>query len=397
MKIGFDISQTGKLKAGCGYFADSLIRALAQNDSENEYVLYPTFGDLYWDPDWSTGTCQMEQPNFRPASGHKSFEASRFFWQHPPRDWMAKLGNPNVIHCNNFFCPTILKDIRLVYTLYDLSFLIHPKWTTEENRTGCFQGVFNASLYADYILSISEYSRRHFLEVFPHYPEDRIIVVYPSSRFSHGNPPLPMPQGLPTILQNPFWLTVGVLEPRKNHRGLLLAYALLKADLGGTYPLVLAGGKGWLMDEFEKDLDVLNLRQDVILLGYIENETLRWLYQNCFAFIYPSLFEGFGMPVLEAMSLAAPVIASRVSSIPEIVGDAGILIDPSQEGEISRAMGNLVRNPGLRQTLKEKAKHQAARFSWKSSARKVLDLYQDVIQRDPIFSDRLPKEKGDLR
>ncbi len=384
MKIGFDISQTGKLKAGCGFVADSLIRALAEIDQENQYILYPTFGDTYWDPDWSSDTCRIARPNFRYAQGSKTFEASKFFWNFcPAEDYAAKLGNPELIHSNNFFCPTWLRDCRLVYTLYDLSFLLHPEWTTEENRSGCFTGVFNASLYADYILSISEYSRRHFLEVFPHYPEDRITVVYPASRFSDGNPPLPMPKGLPAILQDPFWLTVGVLEPRKNHRGLLHSYALLKAELGKTYPLVLAGGRGWLMDEFEKDLDVLNLRQDVILLGYIENETLRWLYQKCFAFIYPSLFEGFGMPVLEAMSLGAAVITSRVSSIPEIVGDAGILIDSSQEGEIFRAMGNLLQNPGLRQALREKAMRQAALFSWQSSARKILDLYREVMLRGP--------------
>lgn len=384
MKIGFDISQTGKQKAGCGFFSDCLITALAEIDSENEYILYPTFGDIYWDPEWARETRRIHQPNFSWNSGPKTFEALKFFWHHPPPNWRARLGNPDIIHSNNFFCPTFLSNVRLVYTLYDLSFLVYPEWTTEENRTGCFQGVFNASLYADSIISISKYSRDHFLKIFPHYPSDRIKVVYPASRFVDGTS-TSIPKNIPTDLKGGFWLSVGVLEPRKNHRGLLQAYATLKSKLKKTFPLVLAGGRGWLVEDFERDLDALELRRDFILLGYVEDETLKWLYQNCFAFIYPSLFEGFGMPVLEAMSLGAPVIASRVSSIPEIVGDAGILVDPSQEGEIAEAMANLVQNPGLRQALKEGAKKVAKNFSWKASALSLLEHYQNLMELRPRF------------
>jgi glycosyltransferase involved in cell wall biosynthesis len=389
MKIGFDISQTGKQKAGCGYFADSLARHLAEIDPLNEYILYPTFGDSFWDPDWASGTYRLRQANFHNGLGHKTFETAKVFWSHPPEDLESQLGDPDIVHSNNFFCPQGLRKARLVYTLYDLSFLVHPEWTTEENRTACFQGVFQASLYADLIISISHYSRNHFLEVFPHYSENRIVVAHPASRFSNSVDIRP-PSNLPALVPGQFWLNVGVFEPRKNQERLLRSYDLLKKELGKTYPLVFAGGSGWLMENFEKKLDELHLRQDVIFLGYVENETLQWLYKNCFAFLYPSLFEGFGMPVLEAMSLGAPVIASKVTSLPEITGDAALLIDPTREGEICQAMRRLAVDPQVRFDLMGRSSLQASKFSWHSTASTVLQAYQQVASRPPLFPRHPP-------
>jgi glycosyltransferase involved in cell wall biosynthesis len=384
MKIGFDISQTGQNKGGCGYFAESLIQSLARIDSENHYILYPTFGDMYWDPDWASGICRIHHPNFKYGKGHKTFEDAKLFWNQPSSDFDSHLKNPDIIHSNNFYCPKTLSRGRLVYTLYDLSFLVYPEFTTEYIRSGCFQGIFEASAHADLIISISHYTRNHFLKTFPHYPPDRIAVIHPASRFSYSTE-IVASGNVRSIERDRFWLSVGVLEPRKNHRGLLRAYALLKADLGGTFPLVFAGGKGWLMDDFEKEIDALDLRKDVIMLGYTEDETLQWLYQNCFAFIYPSFFEGFGLPVLEAMSLGAAVVASNVTSIPEIVGNAGMLINPTGENEIYQAMRLLATDPELRFNFKEEARRQASQFSWESAARTILLCYQEVLERGRLF------------
>ncbi len=397
MKIGFDVSQTGKQKAGCGFFADGLIRHLAEIDSQNDYILYPTFGNSYWDPDWQTGTCRIRRGNFHSGVGHRTLEAAKLFWNHPPEDLETKLGNPEVIHSNNFYCPRSLRKARLVYTLYDLSFFAHPEWTTEQNRTACFQGVFEASLYADLIIAISHFSRNHFLEIFPHYPGDRIAVVYPASRFQ-GQAGT-RPPGLPPLLPDQFWLNVGVLEPRKNLRRLLRAHARLKAQRNETFPLVLAGGRGWLMDDFERDIETLNLQGNVVMLGYVEDEALRWLYRNCFAFIYPTLFEGFGMPVLEAMGLGAPIIASNVTSIPEIVGEAGILINPEDDQTISQAMASLLANPQFHMHFKEKSVQQASHFLWQTSASRVLELYHEVLSRPPLLPGPSsgPSRRGDRR
>jgi len=380
MKIGFDISQTGAAKAGCGWFADSLIRHLAKLDSENEYVLYPTFGDSCWDADGPESTLAIAQPNFCRGLSHRSHAESQQFWRNPPADLEAQLGAPDIIHANNFFCPTGLVKARLVYTLYDLCFLEHPETTSEANRLVCFNGVFQAGLRADLIIAISQYSRNHFLQTFPHYPADRIAVVHPASRFARqGNL---APSGKLARLQpDRFWLTVGTLEPRKNHRCLLQAYARLKAQAGPTlFPLVLAGGQGWLMDGFAELIKELGLEQDVIGLGYVDDTELQWLYQNCYAFLFPSLFEGFGMPVLEAMTLGAAVIVSDRSSLPEIVGAAGLLVDPLQEEVLAGAMHSLLTGTAKRNTLRQQALTQAREFSWQTAARQVHDLYRQVGQ-----------------
>lgn len=386
MRIGYDVSQTGRGRAGCGYFAHSLVTHLAAVDAANDYVLYPTFGDFYWDPDAAAATTRIDRPNFRRGPTQASWEAARSFWRHPAPDWEDPLGRPDIVHSNNFFCPTALRRARLVYTLYDLSFLEHPEHTQEKNRLGCFEGVFAASLHADHILAISRYSRRHFLEVFPHYPADRVSVVHLASRYA-GSPDVPRPpqEALAALEPGRFWVSVGTLEPRKNHRRLLRAYARLKARLGRTYPLVLAGGRGWLLDDLEPTIDELGLGGDVVLTGYAPEDVVVWLYQNCFACLYPSLFEGFGLPVVEAMSLGAPVVTSNATSLPEVVGEAGLLVDPLSEQSIERAMADLVDNAGLRERLKRQARQQAGKFTWEGAARAVLGCYEEVLKR-PRFA-----------
>jgi glycosyltransferase involved in cell wall biosynthesis len=380
MKIGFDISQTGNGKAGCGYFADSLVHALAQLDSENEYLLYQSFGDFFWDPQSPESATCIEGPRFSVVHLHPTFEEARTFWSMKSEEIENRLGQPDIVHSNNFFCPKGLRNARLVYTLYDLSFLEHPEWHTEENRLGCFNGVFEASLSADLIIAISEYSRRHFLQVFPHFPQERIEVVHLASRFSAPRE-RPCPTNLPDLEPQGFWLNVGTIEPRKNQLRLLKAYSALKASGAKTMPLVMAGGYGWLMDDFKRSLLELGLAGDVRVLGYVDDSTLQWLYENCFALVYPSLFEGFGLPVLEAMSLGAPVIASELTSIPEIIGDAGLLVDPLSEKSISSAMQRLLMEEGLRDRLKSEGMQRAKCFSWENAARSVLRLYSSLLAK----------------
>lgn len=375
MHIGYDISQTGSGKAGCGYYAHAMIRAMLELVPGFRYSLFPSFGDFYFD---------ALMPLLNPYPGqdvqygprHLSREAAKQFWTAP--DVETRLGAPDVVHANNFWCPTQLTSSRLIYTFYDMGFVIDPRWTTEANRIGCFSGVFSSAAAADWVVAISKASRAHYLEVFPHFPEERIRVIYPCSRFSDETAAGVCPKELQNLHAQTFWLNVGTIEPRKNQKCLAAAYARYRA-LGGSMPLVLAGGKGWLMEDFQRYIEELGIADHILMAGYVSDDELIWLYRHCYANLYPSLFEGFGLPVLEGMQFGAPTLASNSTSIPEVAGEAAILLAPEDVEGWAQAMFQLEHNPSERDHLAAAGVAQAGCFNWERSAAELLRLYEEAM------------------
>lgn len=376
MHIGFDISQTGSGKAGCGYFAHALIKAMLELAPEHRYSLYSSFGDFYFD---------ALMPFLNPYAGrdahygprHLSRETARVFWNGPAVE--SALNRPDIVHANNFWCPTQLASSRLIYTFYDMSFAVEPAWTTEANRVGCFNGVFRSAISADWVVAISEASQAHYLSMFPHFPADRIRVIYPCSRFADSSAQGKRPKALDDVPAGSYWLSVGTIEPRKNQRRLVEAYARYLALGGAPMPLVLAGGKGWLMEDFKKHLVELGVEAHVMMIGYVSDDELIWLYRNCYANLYPTLFEGFGLPVLEGMQFGAATLASNTTSIPEVAGDAAILIAPEDTEGWAQAMLRLAGNRLERDQLSAAALKQVGRFDWKRSAEALLQLYEEAL------------------
>ncbi len=385
MHIGFDISQTGFGKAGCGYFAHALIKAMLELDLKHRFSLYPSFGDFFFDPRMPLQN-QYQAGQYGPR--HLSRELATGFWTKPELE--DSLRYPQIIHSNNFWCPTQLKSSRLIYTFYDMGFIVDPSWTTEANRLGCFEGVFRSSIAADWVIAISKASRDHYLRTFPHFPQERIRVIYPCSRFTSSQESQ-RPKALKDIPSGRFWLSVGTIEPRKNQRNLAKAYARYLELKGDPMPLVFAGGKGWLMDDFQNYLRELKIEQHVIFTDYISDEELIWLYQNCYANLYPSLFEGFGLPVLEGMQFGAPTISSSSSSLPEVAGNAAILLKAEDSEAWAEAMLQLSANHSLRNRLRLEGIEQAKRFDWKQSASSLIELYTEALaQPKRILTEQNP-------
>ncbi|HEX2525574.1 MAG TPA: glycosyltransferase family 1 protein, partial [Geminicoccus sp.] len=277
------------------------------------------------------------------------------------------------------WCPRQVQRARVVYTLHDLGFTLQPDWTTEANRIGCFDGVVTAAAFADWIVAVSQASKEHFLQVFPFFPESRVSVVHPCSRFRE-----PLGQGVrPDVLAHVepgrFWLSVGTIEPRKNQIRLAEAYAAYLAAGGPAMPLVFAGGAGWLMEDFQMRLDRLGIAANVICTGYVTDENLIWLYRNCHANLYPSLFEGFGLPVLEGMQFGAPTISSNSSSLPEVAGEAALLLDPMAVDDWASAMLMIARDRVRRDRMSADAVSRSAMFDWSASARKLEATYQAAL------------------
>ena len=376
MHIGFDVSQTGAGKAGCGYFAHAMIQPMLALAPQHRYSLFPSFGDFYFD---------ASMPVQSPYSGgdvhygprHPLREIAGLFWS--GSDAEASLGKPDIVHANNFWCPTQLLSSRLIYTFYDMGFTVDPAWTTELNRVGCFEGVFRSAVAADWVVAISGASRSHYLSVFPHFAQDRIRVIYPCSRFADSANQGMRPKALQNIPAGGYWLSVGTIEPRKNQRRLAEAYARYLALGGSPMPLVLAGGNGWLMEDFQSHLRALGITAQVLVTGYVSDDELVWLYRNCYANLYPSLFEGFGLPVLEGMQFGAPTLASNSTSIPEVAGDAAILLAPEDTEGWTQAMLRLAANRNERDQLSAASLKQATRFDWKHSAAALLQLYEEAL------------------
>ncbi len=365
MKIGFDISQTCESKSGTGFFADQLIRALGTIDGKNDYTLFPHFYD--YRPQDTKAATYIEKDNFKSKVITDFSDASKE---------MAEL---DIIHSNNFRFP---KDTnaKKVVTIYDVCFLEHPEYTTEANRLFCYKGTLDAMLFADKIIAISEYTKKRLVHFFPFVDKDKIEVVYCGNRdtlsgyedkFSciekYG------------VVTGDFFLAVGTIEPRKNYETLLKAFKKYLDCTDKPKKLCIAGGYGWLEDDFHNKIQALGLENDVIVTGYVSEEELANLYRHCFAFVYPTWYEGFGLPVLEAMNFEKPVITSNVTSIPEVAGNGALLVDPGNAEQITGCMIRLENDEALCKELIEESKEQVKKFSWEKSATELLEIYSRLV------------------
>ena len=378
MKIAFDISQTGTAKAGCGFYAAALIDELLKTANEHDFMLLTSFGDFFHDPAMaSSSACRYNGVSYGPRIERR--DQAESFWRNPNK--VASLfADIDVLHANNFWCPPCWGHgarPSLIYTVYDLSFAEHPEWTTEANRLGCFNGMFNASLRADWFVAISEASRQCFLHHFPHVDPSRVCLIYPASRFDRDENKVIAEPPTHHIFRtgNPFFLSVGTIEPRKNQRFLVKAYNQYRAAGGLPIPLVLAGGKGWLMEDFDTYLLGSQWSKDIHLLGYVTEAQLAWLYTHCLANLYPSNYEGFGLPVLEGMGMGAVTIAANTTSLPEIVGEAGLLLGSSDLEGWAEALSIVSRDEKIVRKLSFAAKERASLFNWETSTDALLSLY----------------------
>jgi glycosyltransferase involved in cell wall biosynthesis len=202
-------------------------------------------------------------------------------------------------------------------------------------------------------------------------------VIYPSSRFEDANRTGAKPKNL--NVSGPFWLSVGTIEPRKNQRMLAEAYRAYCESVADPLPLVFAGGKGWLMEDFAKQVTAQNARGKIIFTGRVSDDELIWLYRNCYANLYPSLFEGFGLPVLEGMQYGAATISSSSSSLPEVAGSSAILIDPLATEAWTTALVTLHGNSDMRSQLKAAALERAKMFDRRTTLKQVTELYEEAV------------------
>jgi glycosyltransferase involved in cell wall biosynthesis len=371
MRIGFDVAQTCAPKAGCGWAADLLAKALVETAPTDKIYLYHHFGS-WLNPDNSKGT-HLSQPNVEEPFRSMSTLDARELWAAVAAGERELPGDPEIVHSNCYQAPNC-GSAKLVYTVYDMSFWVHPEFTTEENRLVCQQGTLEAVSRSAGLVFISGSAREEFERIFPDFCARQNVataVVPLASRFPNvGEPRSGNPTG--------GWLAVGSLEPRKNYTGLLDALESYWARSKMRRPLTISGGPGWRSEEIRKRIGELEERGLVRYLGYVSEERLKELYREAFALIFPSHYEGFGLPIVEAMSQGCPVITTRNTSLEEVGGSAACYYNQSSE-DLVEWMLKLESLSDFYLERSNLALAQARHFDWKLTAGKVLELYRRML------------------
>ena len=374
MKIAIDVSLAVGESAGVGSYTRGLIEGLAAVDADNEYVLYS-----YLDVPQSPEPIFPQQQNFAFRMLQLEGEHWERIWYKadlPPKEAIEVV---DVLHSPFFNAPREHHG-ALVVTVYDVSFLLQPQFHTEANRLHCLQGTLNAALYADRIIAISQQTKTDLMDYFS-IPAERIRVIHPAHRkVYYREHDVEVIRGALErlgIFHN-FILFVGSLEPRKNLKTLLQAYATYVTHHASKEWLVVAGGKGWLNDDLSQVAAELGIAERVKFLGYVQEADLRVLYSAAMLFVYPSIYEGFGLPPLEAMACGAPVITSNTSALPEVVGDDALLIDPHSSKALYQAMERVLSDDDLRSRMRQQSLARATLFSWERTAEETLAVYEEV-------------------
>jgi alpha-1,3-rhamnosyl/mannosyltransferase len=275
----------------------------------------------------------------------------------------------------------ILCDIPTVTTVHDLSVLVHPEWHPDD-RVRWYEREFDAGRrQTRRFIVASEFTRR---EMVAHLGVgvESMDVTYQAPRASMKPQPPAELRRVRTLFALPeqYFLYVGTLEPRKNVPGLLAAYAALPRALREHHPLVLTGARGWKIETIAQRLALHGLENDIRLLGYVPDEALPGLYAGATALVWPSLYEGFGLPPLEAMACGCPAIVSNAASLPEVVGDAGVLIDPQDVPSWTAAMQRMAEDAAWREEWRRRGFVQRALFSWRRCALETLACYRKALR-----------------
>jgi len=352
--------------AGVHQYIHHLLRHLGQADGSLRYTVLLGEGTL--PPDIALTSLRSRWPTSRAAV--------RVLWEQLVQPWTLRRIGAHLVHGPAFVGP-LLAPCPVVITIHDLSFIRFPTLFRPAKR-----------LYLTVLTRLSARRARRLIAVSAHtaaettrllgVPSERIDVVY------HGVDPVfhPLPADEVAVfrqrrgLPERFVLCVGTLEPRKNQTRLVEAFARIH---DGQVKLVLVGGKGWLYDELFTRVEALGLSKEIIFPGYVMNDELPLWYNAATILAYPSLYEGFGMPVLEAQACGTPVLTSNVSSLPEAAGDAASMVDPYDVEALAAELDRLLTDKLLRHELRKRGLAHASQFTWPLMAQETADVYRRAL------------------
>lgn len=380
MRIGITIDDAiSPIGAGVSTYISNLVRTLVEEDKTNQYVLIyarPNYSSVF--PfDLSPKGDRVRTVEI-PISRRILHRALWFPCAYPPVEWFT--GPLDVLHHTgvSYSVPT---RAPLVITVYDLFPEMFPSCFKRSMRLWRLRLIAQMRYEARYLLSISETTKNDSV---------RLLGV-PAEKVIHT--PLALPAAFYALLGNvnssevladmgivqPYFLFVGRTDPRKNLHRLLQAFAQFVGQTGYLHQLIIAGSMGTGADQVLTEIKTLNLERRVTFLGYQPLSKVVALMENAWAFIYPSLYEGFGFPLLEALACGVPIVASGVSSIPEVAGSGAHYFDPNNSEDICRALIEVTTDDALRASLLQEGKRRQVKFTWEETAQRTLQVYERAV------------------
>ena len=308
---------------------------------------------------------------YRAASTFIPVPYSRFFGK-----------SSDITHFFNYIVPPGVHG-KTVVTVHDMVYKAFPETVRARTKYMLNSGLKSSMKRADMIVTDSEFSRSEILKYFPQH--EKKLRVVPCGVDLNKFRPCSEPERIPAVkksldIEGEYFLYLGTIEPRKNLERLISAYHIFSQRTGSDAPkLVLAGGKGWLYDSIFRKVTDLGLSDKVLFTKYVPSEDMNPLMCGALAFVFPSIYEGFGMPPLEAMACGVPVLASDAASLPEVTGDCAVICDAYSEESIAEGLDKLWNDSKLRSDLSIRGRDRAAEFSWDKSAEILYNVYKELF------------------
>ncbi len=372
MKIGIDATALPPQPVGAGNYIIQLIRSLAEVDTTDEILVFVQ---------------ESRQPLFNLTSmSNIKWEivsdknpSSRLVWEQVSLPRLIQLAGVDLLHSLHYTRPVNLPCASVV-TIHDMTFFLYPQLHTPVKRLFFPRAIRSSVRRADALIAISESTRQDSIRILGIPPEKiHTVLLGVTEEFRiitdhHLLTEIRKRHNLPEL----FILYVGLVEPRKNLPMLIDAFKKL-VDMGYQYDLVIVGRFGWMYERVLSRIEELGLRNQVHFTGYIPQQDLPMVYNLARVSVYPTHYEGFGLPALESMACGTPVITTAISSLPEIVGDAGILVPSGDESALLHAMVEVLNNATLHQQLSIEGLKRSKQFTWQRTARETMKEYQTVL------------------
>ena len=378
MRFAVDAHAIGRHLTGNEVYVRSLLNAFAALDTDSEFVAYVS----------SDSAAQCIPASIRT----RKIAANPFLRLGLDLAMRVRQDRPDLLHVQ--YTAPIGCTAPVVVSVHDVSFLEHPEYFTRDRALQLQWTVRRTVNRAAKILTGSEFSKWSILKVYGDLDENKVVVV-PNAAASEFRP---ISRDAATValrerfsIAAPFLLSVGDLQPRKNQIGLIRAFArIVNAYPQLKHQLVLAGKETWFADQVHKAARDSGVADRIRFFGFVSDQDLLQLYNGCDLFVFPSFYEGFGLPALEAMACGRAVVCSHTSALPEVVDGAAILFDPYSIDEIARAIADLLLDSELRLRYERLGLQRAAHFSWQKTAQRTLEVFHNVLEKPRVPAAREP-------